>query len=170
LNVVNKFVRNILSLKIKLSRKIFYGKFSPANQKQNTLMKKYLVIITAVAAIAACNSNSSGKTSTDTSASATTTAPANDLSSNPDYQKGLSLIAANDCLTCHKVDEKVTGPAYRDVANKYDNTDANVKMLAGKVIKGGSGNWGNVAMTPHPALSEADAEQMVKYVLLLKNK
>ena len=129
-------------------------------------MKKYFVIITALAAaIAACNSSSSTSSSSNTNASA-----ANDVTSNPDYQKGLQLIAANDCLTCHKVDEKVTGPAYRDVANKYENTDANVKMLAAKVIKGGSGNWGTVPMTPHPAVSEADAEQMVKYVLLLRNK
>jgi cytochrome c len=129
-------------------------------------LKKYFVIITALAAaIAACNSSSSTSSSSNTNASA-----ANDVTSNPDYQKGLQLIAANDCLTCHKVDEKVTGPAYRDVANKYENTDANVKMLAAKVIKGGSGNWGTVPMTPHPAVSEADAEQMVKYVLLLRNK
>ncbi len=90
-------------------------------------------------------------------------------SDNPDYEKGLALVAASDCLTCHKVDEKVNGPSYRDVANKYENTEANVKMLAGKVIKGGSGVWGEVLMTPHPALSQADAEQMVKYILLLKN-
>ena len=118
--------------------------------------------------IVACSNNASNDNGSDTTANA---APAtNDISTNPDYQKGLALIAANDCLTCHKVDEKVTGPAYRDVANKYDNTDENVKTLAGKVIKGGSGNWGNVPMTPHPALSEADAEQMVKYILLLRNK
>ena len=118
--------------------------------------------------IVACSNNANNNESSDTTASAE---PAtNDVTTNPDYQKGLQLIAANDCLTCHKVDEKVTGPAYRDVANKYDNTEANVKMLAGKVIKGGSGNWGTVPMTPHPALSEADAEQMVKYVLLLRNK
>jgi cytochrome c len=132
-------------------------------------LKKYLVIVAALAIIAACNSNSGSNENADSSANATASKPA-DLSSNPDYQKGLALVAANDCLTCHKVDEKVTGPAYRDVANKYDNTDANVKMLAQKVIKGGSGNWGTIAMTPHPALSEADAEQMVKYVLLLRNK
>ena len=121
-------------------------------------------------AIAACNSSSGSGSSADSSNASASTSSSNDLSSNPDYQKGLALIASNDCLTCHKVDEKVTGPAYREVANKYENTDANVKMLAQKVIKGGSGNWGNAAMTPHPALSEADAEQMVKYVLLLRNK
>jgi cytochrome c len=43
-------------------------------------------------------------------------------------------------------------------------------MLAEKVIKGGQGVWGAVPMTPHPALTQADAEQMVKYVMLLKNK
>jgi cytochrome c len=133
-------------------------------------LKKYFVTVALLAVIAACNNSTSSTNNADSSAGAATTPKEDDLSSNPDYQKGLSLIAANDCLTCHKVDEKVTGPAYRDVANKYDNTDANVKMLAGKVIKGGSGNWGNVAMTPHPALAEADAEQMVKYILLLKKQ
>ncbi len=97
------------------------------------------------------------------------TAAAPSLSDNPDYEKGLALIAASDCLTCHKVDEKIIGPTYREVANKYENTEANVKMLAEKVIKGGSGVWGDVAMTPHPNVSQADAEQMVKYILLLKN-
>lgn len=98
------------------------------------------------------------------------TEAATDPSANPDYENGLVLIAQSDCLTCHKVDEKLIGPTYREVANKYENTEANVKLLAGKVIKGGTGVWGEVAMTPHPAISQADAEAMIKYVLLLKNK
>lgn len=138
-------------------------------------MKKYFIVFSAMTVIAACNSNSgssseSSAAAPESSDSAAAAPAANDVSSNPDYQAGLKLVASNDCLTCHKVDEKVTGPAYRDVANKYENTEANVKMLAEKVIKGGSGNWGTVAMTPHPNVSEADAEQMVKYVLLLRNK
>jgi cytochrome c len=132
-------------------------------------LKKYFISILLLGLIAACSNNSNNNGNNDSSSAAVEPA-ANDITANPDYKKGLALIAANDCLTCHKVDEKVTGPAYRDVANKYDNTDANVKMLAQKVIKGGSGNWGTVPMTPHPALSETDAEQMVKYVLLLRNK
>jgi len=131
-------------------------------------MKKYLLTIAVISLVVACGDNASNSSAnTDSSANAS---GANDISTNPDYQKGLQLIASNDCLTCHKVDEKLTGPPYRDVANKYENTDANVKMLAEKVIKGGSGNWGTVPMTPHAALSEADAEQMVKYILLLRNK
>ena len=131
-------------------------------------MKKYLLTIAVISLVVACGGNASNSSANaDSSASAS---GANDISTNPDYKKGLQLIASNDCLTCHKVDEKLTGPPYRDVANKYENTEANVKMLAEKVIKGGSGNWGTVPMTPHATLSEADAEQMVKYILLLRNK
>lgn len=91
------------------------------------------------------------------------------LSSNPDYQKGLELIAKSDCLTCHKVDETLTGPKYRDVANKYAGMpDTIIGHLAGKIIHGGTGVWGQVYMTPHPTLSRENAEAMVKYILLLK--
>jgi cytochrome c len=94
------------------------------------------------------------------------------ISDDPVYQEGLALVAKpeNLCLTCHKIDEKLTGPAYRDVANKYENTPENVKKLAEKVVKGGSGVWGDVAMVPAPGLKIEDAEKMVKYILLLRNK
>jgi len=78
-----------------------------------------------------------------------------DASQDPDYQKGLSLIAKNDCLTCHKIDETLTGPAYREVANKYAGTsDTVVNYLAGKIISGGSGVWGRVYMKPHPGITK----------------
>ena len=132
-------------------------------------MKKITVALSALILLgAACSSNNEKK---EEKPAASAAAPAADaLSSNPDYQKGLELVAKSDCLTCHKVSEKVTGPAYKDVAAKYENTEENITMLAGKIIKGGSGNWGTIPMTPHATLSEADAKQMVKYILLLRNK
>jgi cytochrome c len=130
-------------------------------------VKKTTLLFLLVAAIYSCNSGT--ETNNAEQPSATTTTPAaDDHTSNPDYVAGVELIAKSDCLTCHKVEEKAIGPAYRDVANKYENTEANVSMLAEKIIKGGKGNWGEVPMTPHPALTEAEAKQMVKYILLLK--
>jgi cytochrome c len=38
-------------------------------------------------------------------------------------------------------------------------------MLADKIIKGGTGNWGEVPMTPHPDVSVEDAKEMAKYIL-----
>jgi cytochrome c len=66
------------------------------------------------------------------------------------------------------VERKIIGPSYADVAAKYENTEENVTMLAGKIIAGGAGVWGEVMMSPHPSLSEEDAKDMVRYILLLK--
>ena len=82
--------------------------------------------------------------------------------------KGAQLIASSDCGSCHRENEKLLGPAYHDVALKYPSTPANIAMLGKKVISGGKGNRGDIAMTPHPGLSETDAKEMVRYVLSLK--
>jgi cytochrome c len=139
-------------------------------------MKKILILFAAASFIMSCgnnndtNNNTAG-TSTDTAASTNTDAgnatPAGGAAS-ADADKGLNLIAGSDCLTCHKVEEKLVGPAYRDVAKKYPDTPEMIDSLSNKIIHGGAGNWGPVAMTPHPALSKADAETMVKYILSLK--
>lgn len=118
-----------------------------------------------LALMAACGGKEEKKE--NAAATAATTA-SSDLSSNPDYVKGLELIGKSDCLTCHKVGEKLIGPSYKDVAEKYENTDENIAMLAGKIIKGGQGVWGQIPMTAHPAVTEDDAKAMVKYILLLK--
>ena len=81
---------------------------------------------------------------------------------------GAKLIAGSDCLGCHKEREKLVGPAYIDVAQKYPASEANIAMLAGQIIKGGVGHWGAVPMSPHPGISEADAREMTKYILSLR--
>jgi cytochrome c len=126
-------------------------------------VKKITTALLALSFLCSCGNQGEKKESTSAASSIT------DLSSNPDYQKGLELIAKSDCLTCHKVSEKLIGPAYKEVAAKYENTEENITMLAGKIIKGGQGVWGQIPMTAHPQLSESDAKQMVKYILLLKS-
>jgi cytochrome c len=132
-------------------------------------MKKIMLPLAFVLFAIACGSNEEKKTETTTNT--TTEAveePTTDLSANPDYTKGLALVGKSDCLTCHKVNEASTGPAYKDVAAKYSNAaDTTIERLANTIIKGGSGNWGSIPMTPHPTVSLDDAKQMVKYVLLL---
>jgi cytochrome c len=80
--------------------------------------------------------------------------------------KGAALIAKSDCLACHKEHDKLVGPAYAEVAKKYNSGD--VDKLAEKVIKGGAGSFGDVAMSPHPMISTDDAREMVKYILTVK--
>lgn len=78
---------------------------------------------------------------------------------------GEEKIANSDCLSCHYKDKQVIGPAFLDIAAEYENTEENVAMLVEKVIKGGTGVWGEVAMPPHANLSEEDAKDMVEYIL-----
>lgn len=83
------------------------------------------------------------------------------------FDKGKTLISKSDCLACHKDDVKLLGPAYVDVAKKYEPTDKNIDYLVNKIIKGGSGVWGEIPMSPHPNLPPADAKEMVQYILSL---
>ena len=134
-------------------------------------MKKVIFSMAIAAFLLSCGGgDSEKKEATDATTEPAKTEPATtDLSDNPDYQKGMAIVADPKNL-CHKIDEKLVGPAYRDVANKYESTDANISMLAEKVVKGGTGVWGEVAMPANTVISLDDAKAAVKYVLLLRNK
>jgi cytochrome c len=124
-------------------------------------MKKMILPLMAIVMLASCGG---GETASDK-----TSDPVAEKPKDPAYDAGLALVAKNDCLTCHKIIEAFTGPSYTLVAEKYAGADAaKIKEVAEKIIKGGTGIWGSAMMTPHPSLSQEDAEAMVKYILLLK--
>ncbi|MEM1119075.1 MAG: PA14 domain-containing protein, partial [Bacteroidota bacterium] len=82
-----------------------------------------------------------------------------------DKPLGARLIARSDCKSCHNTYVKTVGPSYLDIAKKYEHSDANVAMLVKKVKNGGSGNWGEAAMSAHPELDEVDIKNMVRYIM-----
>lgn len=145
-------------------------------------MKKAFFILGVCAVLSACGGSAGSKGGSDSTDAANQTAKATSSDADTNATKtgteaaggsagsaaGEKLLAANDCGTCHKVDTKVIGPAFQDIAKKYDASEANIDMLTKKVIAGGSGNWGTMAMTAHPGLAEADAKEIVKYILSLK--
>ncbi|MBX2966828.1 MAG: cytochrome c class I [Cyclobacteriaceae bacterium] len=89
------------------------------------------------------------------------------LSTNQLVAIGKMLVDESDCKTCHHATNKIIGPAHKEVAEKYEFTDANIKLLAKRIIEGGTGVWGEVPMNAHPDLSQEDAEKMAIYVLSL---
>jgi cytochrome c len=140
-------------------------------------MRKPLLIIGCIAmALASCsspdssskNAGSSETTSTGTSDTSTTSNPGTSSTSSESggSAAGKQLIAKSDCLGCHNETQKVVGPAYVAVAEKYTQSD--LDYLSGKIISGGSGVWGEVPMSAHPTLSKEDATEMAKYILSLK--
>jgi cytochrome c len=75
------------------------------------------------------------------------------------------LAQKKNCLACHAVDKKVVGPAYKEVAAKYAGQKDAVEKLTQKVMKGGVGVWGQIPMPANPQVSEAEAKQLVTWIL-----
>ncbi len=80
----------------------------------------------------------------------------------------LELAQKKACLACHQVDNKVVGPAYKDVAKKYKGQKGVEAKLVEKIIKGGKGAWGEVPMPANPQVNEAEAKQLASWILSLK--
>jgi cytochrome c len=136
--------------------------------KKINMSKKLAFVLAGALVIAACGNGDNTKTAGDKDTTASTTPAAPAVS-----DKGLELIGASDCTTCHRLHQAeggaAIGPAYDQVAAKYSPAaDTTVTRLVNKIISGGSGIWGTVPMTPHAALKPDDAKTIVNYILALK--
>lgn len=80
---------------------------------------------------------------------------------------GLSLAQKNACMSCHGVDKKIVGPAFKDVAAKYKGDKGAEARLIEKVKRGGAGVWGAVPMPPNPQAKDEDIKTIVHWVLSL---
>ncbi|MDB5956524.1 c-type cytochrome [Ramlibacter sp.] len=76
-----------------------------------------------------------------------------------------ALATAKNCMSCHAIDRKLVGPAYRDVATKYAGQKDAVDRLAAKIMRGGSGVWGPVPMPANSQVNEAEAKKLAGWVL-----
>lgn len=89
----------------------------------------------------------------------------------------MPLLATRlNCTSCHAIDHKIVGPAWRDVGQRYKDADTYeyqgktyplVEGLVQKISHGGSGNWGDVAM---PGIDPSGArrelvEKLVRFAL-----
>jgi len=80
---------------------------------------------------------------------------------------GKLLMESSDCKACHQIDKTSVGPAFTQVAKRYEKDPKAPAYLAAKIIKGGGGVWGEHSMAAHPQLSIDEAGQIVKYILTL---
>lgn len=79
----------------------------------------------------------------------------------------LELAKKARCVSCHSVEKKRVGPAFRDIAARYKDQPGIEATLMHKVRTGGSGNWGDVPMMPHDPeqLADADLQSLVRWIL-----
>ncbi len=134
------------------------------------MSKLFVVVLSGAILMAACGNGGETKSAENKDTAATVAPPSGTATSS---DKGLELIGASDCTTCHRLHKEdngsAIGPAYSEVAAKYSPAaDTTVNRIIKKIISGGSGIWGTVPMTPHPASKEDDVRTMVTYILSLK--
>jgi cytochrome c len=75
----------------------------------------------------------------------------------------IALLQRNGCVVCHGVDNRIVGPAFREVAGKHGARPDAVAYLAGKIRSGGTGVWGAIPMPPQ-TLTEADTKAIAAWI------
>jgi len=79
----------------------------------------------------------------------------------------LELAKQKNCLACHAVDKKLVGPAYKDVAKKYES-DRTLPRGSPKRCGRAESACGAKSDAGQPQVNEAESLQLVKWVLSLK--
>ena len=74
-----------------------------------------------------------------------------------------ALLSKHNCLTCHGVENKLVGPALRDVAQRHGGRSDARDYLAQRIVAGSSGAWGEIAM-PAQNLPTADALALAQWL------
>ena len=91
-----------------------------------------------------------------TAATSTTTPSAIDVK---------ALLANNACLGCHAMTQKIVGPAYHDVAERYRKNPKALETVMANIKAGGANKWSAVQMPPFPGLTDAELKVLAQFVL-----
>ncbi len=79
-----------------------------------------------------------------------------------------ALAKKSNCMTCHTVEKKGVGPAFKAIAAKYKGDATAADKLAKKVRSGGAGSFGTMAMPPTGKnVSDDDIKTLVGWILSL---
>ncbi len=75
-----------------------------------------------------------------------------------------ATLSQHACAACHGVDQKLVGPAFKAIADKYASKTDGAAYLAAKSKSGGQGVWGQIPM-PAQTISEADAARVAQWLM-----
>lgn len=76
-----------------------------------------------------------------------------------------TLLANNACLGCHAMTQKIVGPAYHDVADRYRKNPKALETVMANIKAGGANKWSAMLMPPFPALTDAELKVLAQFVL-----
>ncbi len=69
------------------------------------------------------------------------------------------------CLACHSAERSLVGPAFKQIAARYQGDAKAEELLVIKVRNGGQGAWGSVPMPANTQLKDEDIRAVVRWIL-----
>ena len=86
----------------------------------------------------------------------------------PDQSTFTPLMQANGCASCHSLNEKIVGPAFQSVAQKYAGDPDAVASLMQSIQNGSRGKWGRIPMPSHLNLTQDELKELANWVMTQK--
>ena len=77
------------------------------------------------------------------------------------------LAKANNCVTCHQMDQKGMGPSFKEIAAKYKGDAKGAETLEASITKGSKDKWGKMPMVAQANVKEADVKALAAWILSL---
>ncbi len=81
---------------------------------------------------------------------------------------GMALAKQSDCFNCHQVEQRLVGPSYLEVAERYKGVSGALEASVLRVRNGSSGVWGPIPMLAHQQHTSDEIAQMVSWVFSLE--
>jgi cytochrome c len=78
-----------------------------------------------------------------------------------------ALLKKGNCMGCHKMEGKLVGPGFKEIAAKYKGDATAQAKLEAKVAKGGAGVWGTMPMPAMNNVKPEDIKTMVTHILAM---
>jgi len=132
------------------------------------LRNSYAILFSAalLVTMTACNKSETTKTgSSNEGVTAPNTAPVLTVQQVRIGGDGATLLKKSNCMGCHKMEGKLVGPGFYDVAKKYSGDAGAATKLEAKVTKGGAGVWGTMPMPAMGNVHPEDLKVMIAYIL-----
>ena len=82
-----------------------------------------------------------------------------------DDATALRVLKSSHCTSCHQLERKVVGPAFRDIGRRHAGQPDAGRQLAASILGGSSRNWGPVPMPPQPHVNDRDLRIIVDWIL-----
>lgn len=121
-------------------------------------MSRFLVFL-AAAALAACSFDNKppGSGKNEKVAAALT------------QDEAMKLAARGNCISCHKMDDRLAGPGWREVGVRYGSDPKAASLIAAHIKSGGTFGWniGYMPMRGGSTLIDAEIDALAKYISTL---